>query len=85
MGKRGSFVLRVVHTQALDGRFGITYLHIFVDGEGRKSKWFATGRCLERGTYEIKATVKKHEVYQERKETLLTRCSVVREIAVPAA
>jgi hypothetical protein len=84
VGKRGSFVLRVVHTQAIDGRFGITYLHIFVDGEGRKSKWFATEKCLEKGTYEIKATVKKHEVYQERKETLLTRCSVVREIAVPA-
>ena len=85
VGRREDFVLRVVHTQALDGRFGITYLHIFVDGEGRKSKWFSTGKCLERGTYEIKATVKKHEVYQERKETLLTRCSVVREIGAPAA
>ena len=85
VGQRGSFVLRVVHTQALDSRFGITYLHIFVDGVGRKSKWFSTGKCLERGTYEIKATVKKHEVYQERKETLLTRCSVVREIGAPAA
>ena len=85
VGQRGSFVLRVVHTQSLDGRFGITYLHIFVDGKGRKSKWFSTGKCLEKGTYEIKATVKKHEVYQERKETLLTRCSVVREIGVSAA
>ena len=85
VGQRGSFVLRVVHTQALDSRFGITYLHIFVDGVGRKSKWFSTGKCLEKGTYEIKATVKKHEVYQERKETLLTRCSVVREIGAPAA
>jgi hypothetical protein len=85
VGQRGSFVLRVVHVQPLDGRFGITYLHIFVDGEGRKSKWFSTGKCLEKGTYEIKATVKKHEVYCERKETLLTRCSVVREIGTPAA
>jgi len=84
VGSRDSFILSVVHTQALDGRFGVSYLHILVDEKGRKAKWFATGKCLEKGTYEIKATVKKHEVYQERKETLLTRCSVVREIGAPA-
>ena len=85
VGQRGDYVLRLVHTQSYDGRFGVSYLHIFVDERGRKAKWFATGKCLEKGTYEIKATVKKHEVYQDRKETLLTRCSVVREIAAPAA
>ena len=85
VGSRDSFILRVVHTQALDGRFGVSYLHILVDEKGRKAKWFATGKCLEKGTYEIKATIKKHEVYQERKETLLTRCSVVREIGAPAS
>ena len=84
VGSRDSFILSVVYTQALDGRFGVSYLHILVDEKGRKAKWFATGKCLEKGTYEIKATVKKHEVYQERKETLLTRCSVVREIGAPA-
>ena len=80
VGQRGDYVLRLVHTQSYDGRFGVSYLHIFVDERGRKAKWFATGKCLDKGTYEIKATVKKHEVYQDRKETLLTRCSVVREI-----
>jgi len=85
VGQRGDYVLRLVHTQSYDGRFGVSYLHIFVDERGRKAKWFATGKCLDKGTYEIKATVKKHEVYQDRKETLLTRCSVVREIAAPAA
>ena len=85
VGQRGDYVLKLVHTQSYDGRFGISYLHIFVDERGRKAKWFATGKCLERGTYEIKATVKKHEVYQDRKETLLTRCSLVREIGAPAS
>ena len=85
VGGRDSFILRVVYTQDLDGRFGVTYLHILVDDRCRKAKWFASGKCLEKGTYEIRATVKKHEVYQDRKETLLTRCSVVREIGAPAA
>ena len=76
---------RSVREQSYDGRFGVSYLHIFVDERGRKAKWFATGKCLDKGLYEIKATVKKHDVYQDRKETLLTRCSVVREIAAPAA
>ena len=79
VGKREIFTLKVVHTQPFDGRFGLSYLHIFIDGKGRKAKWFSSGECLEKATYEIKATVKKHEVYEERKETLLSRCTVVRK------
>jgi hypothetical protein len=79
VGKREVFTLKVVHTQPFDGHFGLSYLHIFIDGRGRKSKWFSSGECLEKATYEIKATVKKHEVYEGRKETLLSRCTVVRK------
>ena len=79
VGKREVFTLKVVHIQSFDGYFGLSHLHIFVDGRGRKAKWFSSGKCLEKAIYEIKATVKKHEVYEDRKETLLSRCVVVRK------
>jgi len=85
VGQRDSFVLKVVYTQAIDGRFGTTHLHIFIDEGGRRAKWFSSGKLLEHGTYEITAIVKGHEVYEDRKETLLTRCKVIRSIEASAA
>jgi len=78
--KRETFVLRLVYTQTIDGAFGSSCLHIFLDAEGRKAKWFSSGGCLHKGSYEIKATVKKHEIYEGRKITQLSRCKVIREL-----
>ena len=80
MGKRDVFVLRLVYTQPIDGAYGRSYLHIFLDAEGRKAKWFSSSECLDKGAYEIKATVKNHEVYQGRKITQLNRCKIVRTL-----
>ena len=80
MNKREMFVLRLVYTQPIDGSYGLSYLHIFLDAEGRKAKWFSSSECLDKGSYEIKATVKNHEIYQGRKITQLSRCKVVREL-----
>jgi hypothetical protein len=80
MGKRETFMLRLVYTQPIDGAYGRSYLHIFLDAEGRKGKWFSSSECLAKGSYEIKATVKKHEIYEGRKITQLSRCKIVREL-----
>jgi hypothetical protein len=77
---REAFILRLVYTQPIDGAYGRSYLHIFLDAEGRKAKWFSSSECLDKGAYEIKATVKNHEIYQGRKITQLSRCKVVREL-----
>jgi hypothetical protein len=75
--KREVFTLRCLYTQAIEGAYGTSYLHVFLDSQGRKATWFASGICLEKGTYRLKATVKKHETYQGKKSTQLSRCVVV--------
>ena len=80
-GKREAFVLRCIYTQLIDGAWGSSTLHIFLDKEGRKAKWFSSSERLEKGAYEIKATVKKHETYEGRKVTQLVRCKIVRRLS----
>lgn len=75
--KREVFILRCVYTLPIEGAYGTSYLHVFLDPDGRKATWFASNDRLELGTYKIKATVKKHEVYQGKKTTQLSRCVVV--------
>lgn len=70
-----------------DGYGATSYMHIFADAAGNDVKWFGskqlanhdplTGRYLgdvQVGeTVEVVATVKKHDLYKERKQTILTR------------
>lgn len=61
--------------RSLPGEFGITHLHTFRDSAGNLLKWFASKEALDVGaTYDLKATVKKHDEYQGVKQTLLSRC-----------
>ena len=85
VGKRETFVLNCVYTQSIDGAFGPSTLHIFLDKDGRKAKWFSTNEKLDKGFYEIKGTVKKHETYEGRKIVQLSRCKVVQKLSDEAA
>jgi hypothetical protein len=81
IGKREVWRLRVVFTKAIDSFYGVTYLHIFVDAEGRQAKWFSSSERLDKdATYDLKGTVKAHEVYDGRKGTVLSRCKVVKKL-----
>jgi hypothetical protein len=53
-----------------------TYLHVMTDEQGNDLRWFSSaGALCEKGTkITIRGTVKKHEVYQGRKQTMLSRC-----------
>ena len=58
-----------------------SYLVVIVDADGNVYKTFnsgAFGRTTEQGeTVTVKATVKAHDEYQDRKETVLTRVKAV--------
>jgi hypothetical protein len=59
----------------IQGDYGCTHLHIFIDSAGNELKWFATRECLDTGkAYNVKGTIKKHEEYKGVKATLLNRC-----------
>lgn len=67
----------------LEGDYGTTTLYTLLDADGNLFKWFATTDKLgedEGARFVIKGTVKKHDEYNGTKQTVLTRCAVVREL-----
>lgn len=65
----------------IDGYYGTTHLYTLTDPEGNVFKWFAsTGQEWETGQQvRIRGTVKDHEEYREVRQTVLTRCKVIKE------
>lgn len=78
--QRMVLTVRVRAIDFLPGTYGVTTLYTMVDEAGHLLKWFASRQALgEEPSDEpitIKATVKGHEEFRGRKETLLTRCAV---------
>jgi len=66
----------VIDTKLIEGKFGVTTLCTFVDDSGNRLKWFGSGeQDLNRGgKYTLTGTVKAHEEFAGKKETLLSRC-----------
>lgn len=71
----------VTGIQYLDGYYGTVTLIKMIDDEGRTAVWFAnTSVDLEKGCeYNIRATVKKHEEYNDWKQTVLSRVTILEE------
>jgi hypothetical protein len=78
--KRLVLTVRVRAVDFLPGTYGVTTLYTMTDKDGHLLKWFASRQVLgEEPSDEwitIKATVKAHEEFRGRKETVLSRCAV---------
>jgi hypothetical protein len=75
VGERQEFTLTVTYATWWEGKFGCTSLITFVDTDGNRLSWKASGiPQLERGdVVQGRATVKEHYEYQGKKQTALTR------------
>jgi hypothetical protein len=84
-GKRYNLKLTVIDFKEFVGQFGYTTVYTLRDRQDRIFKWFATGpRKLDKEqTYEVRGTVKSHEVDKFSKDntTILSRCTVGRQLA----
>jgi len=71
-----------VFTTVTEGLFGSVQLCIFRDTEGRSAKWFNSSKEeIEKGeTYQIKGTVKKHDTWEGKLTTMLSRCKVEEKV-----
>lgn len=75
IGDRLDVELTVVKAIQLDGYYGPSTLHTFVDANGNEYVWTTASKTLEEGvTYRVKGTVKDHKVYKNTNQTVLTRC-----------
>lgn len=81
VGKREVFTLTLVAIRQTETAYGLTTIYKFEDVKGNKVVWFSSNDELVQGkTYEIKATVKAHNVFKGTNETAITRGTVQREV-----
>ncbi len=86
VGERQLFTVKVGRIREISSDFGVSYLHMMTDEAGNDIKWFGSHRLYHPGddykmvddgdTIVIKATVKAHQEYQGRKQTLVNRAEV---------
>jgi hypothetical protein len=77
--KRETWRLTVVFENFYQGYYGTTQLVKFADEAGNVATWFNTGSTTaEVGvTYDVTATVKAFDTYEDQKQTILTRAKLV--------
>lgn len=82
--ERRTFELTLTHVRELESVYGVSVLYSFVDPDGNKFGWFASSRqpglvASEEGIPVIlTGTIKEHKEYKGTKQTMLTRCKIVK-------
>jgi len=81
IGQRLDVTLTVTKQIAFDTMYGSSFMYLFRDENGNVVKWTTTSGGLDIGTtYAIKGTVKEHAEYKGIKQTVLTRCKVLKSV-----
>lgn len=83
VGKRAEYTLTVIGEHHFPSEFGEEdrILYRLIDEAGNVATWWTTGAKLDNGkAYRLRATVKKHDVYKDINQTVLTRCAVQAEV-----
>ena len=79
IGDRDVFELKIEKVIGLDGYYGHSSMHIMTDANGNTFVWNTATKTLEVGTtYNLKGTIKDHKEYKGVKQTILTRCTIMK-------
>ena len=89
--KRETFDLKLLWIKAVEGIYGTSDMMKFVDSGNRMAVWFNSGsrhvnesdEWTEGITYRVKATVKRHDMYQDMAQTILNRVKWVETLSDP--
>ena len=77
VGDRIERAVTVTKALPIDGYYGTSTMHIFVDDEENVYVWTTAAKTLEAGeSYLLKGTIKELKTYKGIKQTVLTRCKV---------
>jgi hypothetical protein len=83
IGAREVFSVKILEKKGFEGQYGMSYLVMMADAAGNSLKTFSTSADLTSDDVKagdeirIKATVKSHEDYMGRKQTMLSRVAVI--------
>jgi hypothetical protein len=73
-GKRIPIKARVLSIIDSEGYYGVTYIHRMITEAGNALTWFSSSARLEEGAWYVgKGTIKKHEMYKNQKQTVISR------------
>lgn len=62
----------------LESNYGNSWLHCFRDDLGNEYTWTTSSKRLEDDKeYHFKGTIKEHKTYRNRKQNVLTRCTIL--------
>lgn len=69
--------LKLIGVSITEGYYGNTYIHRFEDEAGNSLVWFGSKELdvKEGSIVNLKATIKSHDEYKGRKQTIITRCT----------
>lgn len=75
-------VVKCTKLRYIDGYYGTVCIHTMRDKEGRTILWFANADAkMKKGkSYSIRATIKKHDEYNDWKQTHVSRLTVIEEV-----
>lgn len=77
VGERITVKVNVLREFCKDGEYGVTHIYTMQDEDGNIFTWFSSNGILEeRQTVTLKGTVKAHDIFNGKAQTVLTRCKV---------
>lgn len=75
IGERYQFTLTVKKVIPINSAYGMSNIHTMEDTDGNTFVWATSAKSLTPGvTYTMTGKVKEHKIYQNSKQTWLTRC-----------
>lgn len=82
--ERIEFTAEVVKQIWIDNDWGGTIMNIMITPDDNKIIWYQSAGTItslhEEDNYELRGTVKKHEVYNGCKQTIVNRCKMIKEL-----
>lgn len=78
VGQKEIFEVTCNRVIVTDGYYGRSYIYIMTDKKGNKITWISSNDLMEEGnSYTVKATIKEHKLYNNEKQTVITRGKVM--------
>jgi len=88
--KRIDHQVKIISISTYDTEWGIAYRIKMIDDKGRLFVWFASNlpydefgqvMLIEDQSYILKMTIKNHSEYKGRKQTIVNRCKIVKQLS----
>lgn len=81
-GQKVEFQASVVRVNYSEGQFGTCAIYTLLEDDGTVWTWFSSKDVLRKDhTYKISGKVKKLQVYRNEKQTVVSYCKVLQEVA----